>query len=298
MVGLTSCKVCGAASRWLYRIQSQAHEPDLDVFRCSECGLLFVGTSLDADHLTAAYDALDPDDYYAEIERTTEEKMRRARTDLEPLLGEEPRILDVGCGDGSFLQAIASANPHVKSAGYEIPGKLVEKCRAKGLDIRTGPLNEIEDRWDICTLLDVAEHVPDPNKTFSECRALLTERGHVYIRTPRISGLDSFAVRILAVPGLRTIALTWLNTRLSIFHLQLWSDEALVRSLELAGLAPIYLRAEFELSWPLDRYIRVYLIDRFNLPRWLGRVALLLAEIVFVRVGLMRNKGICLARVP
>lgn len=293
-----SCKVCGAASRWLYRIHSQPHAPELDVFRCPDCGLLFVGTTLTSDQLAAAYDALDPCGYYAEIERTNDAKAGRARKDLEPLVLDKSRILDVGCGDGGFMQGMENAYPGAETVGYEISEGLAEECRAKGLDVRTGSLTDIEGRWNICTLLDVAEHVPDPNRTFAECRALLADHGHVYIRTPRISGIDRISVRLLALGGLRAIGLAWLSTRLSIYHLQLWSDEALLRSLRDAGLSPVYLRREFELSWPLDRYIRVYLVDRFHLPGWLGRVMLSLARFFFVRLGLMRNKGVCLAKLP
>ncbi|MDA2914313.1 class I SAM-dependent methyltransferase [Acidobacteriia bacterium AH_259_A11_L15] len=253
------------------------------------------------EQLAAAYSAEDPLRYFDEIAVGTDRKVASALHDLDTLLrasGDSVSVLDVGCGDGRFLQTLQQRHPSVRALGQELPGPLASLWQAKGVRVYTGALENIVERFSVIVLLDVVEHVPDPNRSFVHCRSLLKERGHVYIHTPRLCFWDGLFLAATRIPGARWLSRAWLRTRISIFHLQLWTDTALTLSLQKAGLELVYLRPQTELSWPLERYLRVYLGERVHLPPLLLRPAAWLAHLLFVWPGTLRNKAICLARLP
>jgi SAM-dependent methyltransferase len=268
----------------------------LDVFRCSYCKLVFVGTPISAQDLAFAYDSHDIEAYYDDVGETTYAKVMRSVSDIrtELMRFEDPAVLDVGCGYGHLLEALRAKYPELRIAGTELPGRSADVCRAKGLRVFTGDLHEMDEKFSIVVLLDVAEHLPSPNETFDACNAMLNPRGRIYIHTPRTCFWDELSVMCTRVPALRELALLWLRARVSIFHLQLWTDEALQIALGQAGFDVLYLRRELELSWPIKRYVETYL-GRRTVPSPVVWAAAELASFVLVRLGTLRNKAVCLA---
>ncbi len=183
--------------------------------------------------------------------------------------------------------------------GQELPGENVTACRAKGFRVYDCALDSIPEQFSAAALLDVAEHVPRPGETFTAVARLLQPWGVAYIHTPRRFFLDTIFLRVLRFPGLRRLAISWLRTRVSIYHLQLWTDDALRQTLEQAGFKVPYMERERELSWPVEKYTSVYLRQKFHMPPSAVRVATWLARILFSVPWLMRNKAICAAaKVP
>ncbi len=295
-----SCKVCGRPSRYVQSIANDCCEPRLlDLYQCGDCGLAFVGTPVTDAQLSAAYVSQDSDSYYQEIATTAKRKVDRSVEDLKPLLkdgGDGASVLDVGCGYGGFLEAIAGEFPLVRALGQELPGKSADECTRKGLEVCTSRLDEIPERFQVITLLDVAEHVPDPNATFEACFSLLEDLGYVYLHTPRRCFWDTVFLLLARVAPLRRLTGVWLRTRVSIFHLQLWTDKALRISVEAGGGELVYLHKERELGWPISRYARVYLKEQLGVPMPIVRLVTGIAELLFVRFATLNNKAVCLAR--
>jgi len=116
----------------------------------------------------------------------------RHRIDLEfrhlprPLPGA--RLLDVGFGDGTFLE-------RAKSAGWQVTGidpdpVTVEAARKRGLDVRQGSLDApggVAGPFDVVTLSHVIEHVHDPRALVREVHKLLKPGGLVWIETPNLA---------------------------------------------------------------------------------------------------------------
>ena len=295
-----ACKVCGHEASYLLSIYNEHGEPQLlDLFLCPHCGLLFVGNPITLDQLAYAYGTLDWKKYYQEIAIATGGKVACAVNDLYSLFsnpGDRDSVLDVGCGYGHFLEVFKGSRPFVRVAGHELQGEPASACEAKGFKVFTCNLEEISDKFDLIVLLDVAEHVPDPNRTFAACHSLLKMGGHIYIHTPRRCFWDSFFLVMAKIPGMRQMSKAWLRTRVSIFHLQLWTDRALELSLKMAGFQLVYLKPELELSWPLERYSRIYLGEKLSVPAPLVRMATSIADLLFVRLGTLKNKAICLGQ--
>lgn len=295
----SACKVCGQEAKYVLTMDNDHGEPALlDLLLCGYCGLLFVGTPITDEELAAAYASLDAERYYEEIGDTTYMKINRALEDLGVLLRSSGNtsVLDVGCGYGHFLDALTKTYPSVRAAGHELEGKSASACRSKGFKVLTCDLEDIRERFSLIALLDVAEHVPEPNRLLAVCQSLLGRDGYVYIHTPRRCFWDNFFLALYRLAWLRKLARAWLRTRVSIFHLQLWTDKALELSLKLAGFQLLYLKPELELSWPLERYARIYLGEKLRVPPPLVGIATRIADLLFVRLGTLKNKAICLGQ--
>lgn len=98
------------------------------------------------------------------------------------------RLLDVGCGDGTFLQAMASA-------GWQVTG--VEKypgtSRVQGVEI----FDSVDQAqsvapFDCVTLWHVLEHLPHPSKVLQSLRSLLAPSGILVVAVP---DFGSFAAK-------------------------------------------------------------------------------------------------------
>ena len=107
----------------------------------------------------------------------------------------DTRLLDVGCGTGWFLE-VAMQEGFV-GYGLEL-GKEIAAATSKRLKIRvfTETLQEMpeSEKFDVITLFDVLEHVPDPKSVLQAVHAHLRPGGIALIFCPN---LDSVGMKIL-----------------------------------------------------------------------------------------------------
>lgn len=100
------------------------------------------------------------------------------------------RLLDVGCGSGSWLG-------HMRSLGWQVEGldfdaQAVNAAIGRGLAVRLGGLEEqafAANSFDVVTMSHVIEHVPNPVITLKECARILKPGGKLVLWTPNISSL-------------------------------------------------------------------------------------------------------------
>jgi SAM-dependent methyltransferase len=111
-------------------------------------------------------------------------KARNVSTLLPDLGTTGVRLLDVGCGDGAVLEAIAADHPEWTFAGVEIAQRAADiaAARCPGADIQrydgmTLPFED--DVFDVGVVSHVLEHVTDPPAVLREvarvCRVLVVE---------------------------------------------------------------------------------------------------------------------------
>jgi len=147
--------------------------------RCVNCGLIFVNPRPPFDDLARQYEGSyfncpEPtfggyEDYEADREdilRTFRGRMKLIR----PLLGTAtPRVLDVGCATGIFLEVAREVG--WQAEGLDISNYALECAKAKGFEVHGGTLAGAglpEHRYDVITMWDLIEHVPDPAAVLAE----------------------------------------------------------------------------------------------------------------------------------
>jgi 2-polyprenyl-3-methyl-5-hydroxy-6-metoxy-1,4-benzoquinol methylase len=115
--------------------------------------------------------------------------IEQARRSLDSMLLAQRNpgtLLDVGCGDGSFLDRMRSRGWDVIGVDFDANAIATAK-RKHGLDLHHGDLADVDfpaDRFDAITLNHVIEHVPDPLGLLVACRRILKPRGRLILVTP------------------------------------------------------------------------------------------------------------------
>jgi SAM-dependent methyltransferase len=137
------------------------------------------------------------------------------------------RVLDLGCGAGSFLQRMR------REHGAVVTGVDFKDLRGhallEGVDFRHGTLPEIdlgEASFDLITMWHFLEHDYDPRGTLDRARKLLAPGGRIVIEVPR---LDSTSFRLYGDrwPGMQapqhtcllsfaTLRAVWLRSGLAV----------------------------------------------------------------------------------
>jgi SAM-dependent methyltransferase len=98
------------------------------------------------------------------------------------------RILDVGCGDGLFLDQLA---PWGHAEGLESDATTLSPSAAHR-KIHLGPFDGTfrpEAPFDLILFLDVLEHLDDPVAALARARSLLTPSGAVFLSVPAFPSL-------------------------------------------------------------------------------------------------------------
>ena len=102
-------------------------------------------------------------------------------------IGEEKNILDLGCGEGITLEKILGRFPDRNVLGIDYEGEKVRICKTHHLPARQGSayVLDLEDHsWDCCLLLEVIEHLEEPQKALREIYRVLRKGGLLLLIFP------------------------------------------------------------------------------------------------------------------
>jgi cyclopropane fatty-acyl-phospholipid synthase-like methyltransferase len=114
---------------------------------------------------------------------------------LEPFR-KNNRILDIGCGEGFFLEVALSRGWEVH--GTEFSSLYIPLCASKGINMRQGRLhvdNYTEKSFDVITWFEVIEHIDTPNAELEKFKKLLRPGGAIYLTTPNFQSLSRFVLK-------------------------------------------------------------------------------------------------------
>lgn len=101
-------------------------------------------------------------------------------------------VLDLGCGDGMLLDSLKLRRNNVE--GIDISQEAVKKCKVKGhkaelFDFSDGKLPYADNHFDYVVVLDVLEHLYDPDTLLAEAKRV--SRQFVILSVPNFSSLPA-----------------------------------------------------------------------------------------------------------
>ena len=164
------------------------------IVQCDRCALVYLNPRIRKDLIIESYtNAADPAFIAQNDQRiaTFKKSLRHLakRHGITPRTA--PRVLDVGCAGGAFPKAAYDLG--FDPIGVEPSKWLVEQGRnLYGLDLRSGLLQDqdlAEASFDLISLWDVIEHLPDAHNVVRHIRRLLKPGGYFIINFPDYGSL-------------------------------------------------------------------------------------------------------------
>jgi 2-polyprenyl-3-methyl-5-hydroxy-6-metoxy-1,4-benzoquinol methylase len=157
-----------------------------DLIKCKKCDFIFMNkiptdTELQEHYSTYSYtedQSINPltlESYNELLDHF--EKYRKSNN-----------IIDIGCGQGWFLEAAKQKGWNV--FGTEYSKKAIELCIKKGLNMKEGVINPLHYKnieFDVVFSSEVLEHINNPISELSIIYNLLRKGGLLYLTTPNFN---------------------------------------------------------------------------------------------------------------
>ncbi|MBZ0291342.1 MAG: class I SAM-dependent methyltransferase [Anaerolineae bacterium] len=255
------CNLCGSDAR-----EPFCPENGLGLVQCQQCGLVYVSPRPDAKELYALYgetyfhnneSGVVGYSNYIKDEGNIRKTSNRRLTLLERFI-QPGRLLDVGCAVGFFIDEAHKRGWQVE--GLDVSSFAVEYARDHfGVDAQNGSLTELDyepGAYDMVTMWDVIEHVPDPKAYIERAAQLLRPGGIVALATPDVDSLPA-----------RLTGKRWVGYKLSEEHIYYFSIKTLSQMLEAAGFEVVDVRH-------VGKYVTLRLfLDRLGMyAPWLAKL--------------------------
>lgn len=187
------CVSCGADTpRLLFK--KACAEQNIELLKCPNCSMVFLKPPV-KNKTVVLYD------YYAKRMHLDRNKLYNQATEVsfKKLLNIFKsncscgnRILDVGCGDGHFIDVCLKQGWDAQ--GIETSQSAVKLCLKFNLPVRPLDFFSLELKpgsFNIITLFEVLEHVHSFERFLTRAEELLTPGGILYLTTPNFASLDS-----------------------------------------------------------------------------------------------------------
>lgn len=181
------CTLCGDSrrTRVVGPLGSVYSETEYSIESCAACGLEMTVPTPTAEELSHIYRDRYAYEAHALIVR---EKRVRARRNAERLVrhGQVRSAVEVGCMHGDLLEELNRRG--ILARGVEPSEAAVENCRARGLDVAQGTLEDFTREEgpppDAVVMSHVLEHVLHPLQELERLAGRLTHGGVLLINVP------------------------------------------------------------------------------------------------------------------
>lgn len=245
----THCVLCGSGnSQLLVEASDQARGAMglwFAVVQCQECGLCFTNPRPTRDTIGQFYQQdYQPHQLREKRRRHSAWKERvgkllaRDERHLLPVFGSG-RLLDFGCGGGSFLERMHQQGWQV--TGLDMAASAVERIRSQlGLYALHGSLPHPQlnpGSFDMITMWQSLEHVHEPLLVLRQARRLLVPGGKILVAVPNIDSLP-----------FRWFGNAWFGLDLPrhLTHFTAWT---LTQMMQMAGFAVQPVRMLHHSKW-------------------------------------------------
>lgn len=191
-----NCVLCPEGTPTKYFLKTSDVKQQFTYYRCEGCGLVFLDPRPTEEEILEFYTK----DYYGEGSQKfiswlslprlvfAWERVRR----LQKCFQTPGRVLDVGCGEGTFLRLLKKEG--WECFGTELTAEMASRASRFGVSVSTGEIheNQFPLRYiDVITFWQVLEHLRNPAKIIKSLLPSLKKKGIVAISTPNISSFQA-----------------------------------------------------------------------------------------------------------
>lgn len=204
METLTSCNLCGGSTFEPFAERKGALTGrTFTIVRCASCSLVFTNPRLDEAENNELYEedyfhgkGFDDSVKYLRLDEEAAARRDESLAIVAKIRALKPsrhlRILDVGCGAGSFLKTLLDEG-YTNVEGVELSRFGAEHAaKQTGLTVHQGELHKLplpEGHFDVVNATEVVEHVRDPMAFFAKVRSILAPGGIFVYSTGNEQGL-------------------------------------------------------------------------------------------------------------
>jgi 2-polyprenyl-3-methyl-5-hydroxy-6-metoxy-1,4-benzoquinol methylase len=221
-----NCLACGGSEqRWA------GNKNQLELWKCMCCGMIFMRQQVAAEALEELYDH-----YYDS-----------ARFETPPVVAQSlarqiasfasyrvaGRILDIGFGEGGLLRIAEQQG--WQCYGTEVSPQALAYGATRGWQVTNNADRDSRfspHSFDVVTMIELLEHMPNPQQVLAEAARWLRPGGLLYLTTPNAKSLNC-----------RLLGLNW-SVVSPPEHIALWTAQGIKRAFSKVGLQPLRIRTE------------------------------------------------------
>jgi len=196
-----TCPICGKNSIELYSLSKEKIISSLEshfrekvsseveiienyfVNKCQNCDFEFVTPQIEGSNTFYQW-VTSQKTYYPEFRWEYQEVIEIIKNN------NYSSLVDIGCGDGMFLDALKAQNfNNFSYCGIDTTAESINICNKKGLESYNLEMSEFQKiypnrKFDLIVSFHCLEHIGNVNKFISEMKLLLNEKGSIFISTP------------------------------------------------------------------------------------------------------------------
>jgi ubiquinone/menaquinone biosynthesis C-methylase UbiE len=216
MEELHSCLLCGSHNIYSFMTcPSYNWIENFILCHCSDCGLYFINPRPEKNQILGYYPLSYHSDsipkypsqklwlqycvlqtFYNWPERINPIIAKPIAKGVEPFLGrafpyiEHGKLLDIGSGNGEFLLWARNHGSDISLTGIEISSGGIRSAHDLGVSLLLGTLedqNFANSSFDLVTMWNVLEHLPDPVNSLREVFRILSLGGYLTLIVPNIA---------------------------------------------------------------------------------------------------------------
>ncbi|MFO0612721.1 MAG: class I SAM-dependent methyltransferase [Polyangiaceae bacterium] len=186
-----ACPLCASTNPELLYDLGPArgpHDVQGRIARCRECAMCFKLIER-PEKIAEAYQGDYGQDESGNEYFAGDRTRRLFRDVLSPLTSRAPggRLLDIGAGYGTLVEEAGKLG--FVAEGIDLSEGNVERAKARGLNVTKVAAEDLETEgvFDVVTMMDIIEHVPDPVAMLRAAHRALRPGGTAVIYTPNHS---------------------------------------------------------------------------------------------------------------
>ncbi|MAT42526.1 MAG: hypothetical protein CL609_09310 [Anaerolineaceae bacterium] len=188
---MTNCDFCGSNKNFDFiSTQDRFTNEEFQYVKCLRCGLIFLKHIPSKDEILRYY----PNNYEAYSGIKKKKVLEKTIKYIKKYKNNPSSILDIGCSTGEFLEAI-KFNGIKNVYGIELNEVISDIAKEKGIKIVGSTIDDLQpnDRgYDIITLWDVFEHLPNPRSSLEKIFSILNPGGYLFMSIPNLDSFDRY----------------------------------------------------------------------------------------------------------